>query len=132
MENIKLKLASGKIVTLEAFHMCKTYSGLITGEPTEEINIEIINNISYPKNWGTRKSFIKKSTMFLSKDILNPVVFSVWLSANPVNDRKNQFDGSSVILTWLADNLKGKNIEEIIVSGIITFDWESQAENFLL
>lgn len=130
MENIKIKLASGKIVTLESFHMCKTYSGLITGEPTEEINIEIINNISYPKNWGTRKSFIKKSTMYLSKDILNPVVFSVWLSANPVNDRKNQFDGSSVILTWLTDNLKGKNIEEIIVSGIITFDWDKHAENF--
>lgn len=128
MENIKL--ASGKIVALEAFYMSTTYSGLLAGEPTQEMNEKIINNFSSPKNWGARKSYIEKSNMYLSEVVLKPLVFSARLSAKPINGKEKQFDGSEIIVIWLGDTIKGKSIEELIVSGLGKFDWDENAENY--
>ena len=130
MENIKIKLASGKNVTLESFHMTKTYAGLFAGETTKEMNEKIINNFSSQKNWGARKSYIEKSNMYLSEDVLKPLIYSASLSAKPINDKGKQFDGSSIIVIWFGDNIKDKNIEELIVSGIGKFDWDENAENY--
>lgn len=128
MENIKL--ASGKIVTLESFHITKTYAGLLAGNPSKEVNLEIINNISYPKNWGVRKSYFDKSKVYLSEDILKPFVCTAWLSAEPINDKKKEYDGSSIVIIWLVDDFKGKSIEELIVSDLGKFEWDNIAENF--
>lgn len=130
MKNLKIKLASGKNVTLEAFHMTTTYEGLLAGEPAKEMNEKIIDNLSYPKNWGVRKSYIEKSNMYLSEDVLKPLVFSAWLSAKPINDKEKKFDGSEIIVMWLGDTIKDKNIEKLIVSGLGHFDWDKHANNF--
>lgn len=130
MKNLKIKLLSGKNVTLEAFHMTTTYGGLIAGEPTKEMNEKIINNFSSQKNWGARKSYIEKSNMYLSEDVLKPLIYSASLSAKPINDKGKQFDGSSIFVIWFGDNIKDINIEELIVSGIGKFDWDENAENY--
>jgi hypothetical protein len=130
MKNLKIKLASGKDVTLEAFHMTTTYEGLLAGEPAKELNEKIIDNLSYPKNWGVRKSYTEKSNMYLSKLVLKPLVFSARLSAEPVNDKGKQFDGSEIIVIWLGETIRDINIEELIVSGLGHFDWDKHANNF--
>lgn len=130
MGQLKIKLASGKNVTLESFHMTTTYAGLLAGEPTIEMNEKIINNFSSPKNWGARKSYIEKSSMYLSEDVLKPLLFSARLSAKPINDKEKQFDGSEIIVIWLGETIKDKNFEELIVSGLGHFDWDKHANNF--
>lgn len=130
MGQLKIKLASGKNVTLESFHMTKTYAGLLAGEPTKEMNEKIINNITYPKNWGASKSFIEKSNMYLSEDVLKPLVFSVRLSAKPINDKEKQFDGSEIIVIWFGNEKLNKSIKGIIVDGLENFDWDKHAKNF--
>lgn len=132
MENLKIKLASGKIVTLEAFHMSRTYGCLITGKPNKEINTDIINNISYPSNWGKRKAVFNKSDLYISEDVLKPIVYSAWLSSKSINDKDNQFDGSDIVVIWFGDSLKGESIDKLIVSILEELDWDKNAENFLL
>ena len=130
MKSLKIKLASGKNVTLESFHITKTYAGLLAGEPTKEMNEKIIDNLNYPKNLGATKSYIEKSNMYLSEVILKPLVFSARLSAEPINDKEKQFDGSEINVIWLGESIKGKSIEELIVSGLGHFDWDKHADNF--
>lgn len=130
MKNLNIKLATGKTVTLEAFHMTTTYGGMIVGRPSKEDNIEVINNISYPKDWGVRKSYIEKSNMYLSQDTLKPLVYSAWLSAEAINDKGNQFNGSDIIVIWFGDKELNKSIKGIIVDGLRMLDWDKHAENF--
>jgi hypothetical protein len=132
MKNLNIKLATGKIVTLESFNISTTYGGMLVGNPSKEDNIELVNNISYPKDWGTRKAVFNKSDLYISDDVLKPLVFSAWLSAEAINDKENQFDGSHIIVIWLGDTIKGKTLDELIVLGLENFDWNKHAENFLI
>jgi hypothetical protein len=132
MKNIKIKLAIGKTVMLEAFHMSNTYAGMIVGKPSAEYNNEIIENISYPKDWGARKYYVAKSDIYLKEGVLKPIVYSAWLSAKSINDKERQFDGSSIVVIWLGDTIKSYTIEELIVFGLGKFDWDREAENYQL
>jgi hypothetical protein len=127
MENIKIKLSSGKIVTLEAFNMSMTYAGLLVGEPNNEMNDSIISQISYPTNWGTRKAVLNKTDMYTSKNVLKPIIYSVWLTASAVLKIN---DGSSMVLIWFGENSTDKSIQEIIIKGVGGFDWNKHAESF--
>lgn len=130
MKNQNIKLATGKIVTLEAFNMSKTYRGWIVGSPSKEDNIEVINNICYPKDWGNRKSYVEKSKMLHSENILKPIIYSAWLSAKSINDKDNQYDGSSIIVTWFGDKKLNKSVKRIIIDGLGMFNWDNHAENY--
>ncbi|MFH6970883.1 hypothetical protein [Flavobacterium petrolei] len=130
MGQLKIKLASGKNVTLEAFHMSVTYSGLLAGEPTQEMNEKIINNFSSPKNWGARKSYIEKSNIYALENVLKPIIYSAWLSAKPINDKEKQFDGSEIVVVWFGNEKLNKSIKRIIVDGLEKFDWNKHAKNF--
>ena len=45
MRNLTLQLKNGTKITIEGFYMTPTYSGLISGEPNEELNDEILMDI---------------------------------------------------------------------------------------
>ena len=129
---MKIKLQSGKEVYIEAFHCTPTYAGLILGSPTKESNEKLLKQISSPVGWGQRKTLLKKSDLYVSKDVLKPVIYSAWLSAEPINDENNKFDGSNLILIWLGDENKEITIHDLIILGIGLFDWEKYAENYQL
>lgn len=131
MGNLKIKLATGKVVKLEAFHLTKTYGGLMLGHPTIEINKDIIRNISYPKSWGLRKSVYDRTNWYLSKEILRPTTYCAWLtSAESIDDKEKKFDGSELIVIWIGNEPNNETIEELIVSGLGMFEWEKYATNF--
>lgn len=127
-----IKLATGKVVTIEAFHFTSTYGWMLIGKPSKEINEEIIKNISYPKNWGQRKAVLDRKNWYLSNDVLKPIVYSAWLTAESIDDKGKKYDGSSLIVTWIDDEPKDKTTKELIVSGIGLLDWEKFAQNYLL
>lgn len=132
MRNLSIRLSNGSKITIEGFNMVPTYSGLISGEPDEELNDEILKRTSYPSEWGTRKAVYKQRNILKSKTELKDFFYSAWVTSKPVFDKKNQFDGSSIIMVWFGDEPKNKSIQEIIKFELEKFDWDKHAENFNL
>jgi hypothetical protein len=129
---MKLELIGGKIVLLEGFHMEPTYAGLLAGIPTAESNQRLLKSITSPKYWGNRATLLKKSDLYASKDVLKPVIYSAWLSSEPINDKDNKYDGSNLILIWLGDENKEMTLHDLIIYGIGLFDWDKYAKNYQL
>jgi len=127
---MKIELIGGKKVILEGFNMEPTYAGLLAGIPTAESNQLLLKRITSPKDWGNRATLLKKSDLYASKNVLKPVIYSAWLSAEPINDVDNKFDGSDLILIWLGDEHKEMTFNDLIVYGIGLFNWEKYAENY--
>ena len=128
---MKIKLQSGKEVYVEAFHCTPTYAGLLLGSPTKESNEKLLQDLSSPVQWGQRKTLLKKSDLYVSNDILKPIIYSVWLSSSePINNEGDEFDGSDIILIWLEDENLDMTIKDNIKYGIGLFDWDKNAENY--
>ena len=128
---MKIKLQSGKEVYVEAFHCTPTYAGLLLGSPTKESNEKLLQNLSSPVQWGQRKTLLKKSDLYVSKDVLKPIIYSVWLSSSePINNGGDEFDGSDIILIWLEGENLDMTIKDNIKYGIGLFDWDKNAENY--
>lgn len=125
--NIKLK--TGKTVTLESFNMSSTYGGLLIGEPNESMNDGIIGLITQSKEWGNRKVLLKKKNRYSSKNVLKPIVYKVWLTAEAVPSNSKEKDASSIVLIWFGEIELKKSIQEIIIEGVGNFDWDLNAEN---
>ncbi len=129
---MKIKLQSGKKVLVEAFHLTATYGGLLVGSPTIQSNEILINHLSYPTGWGERPYILKKSDMYSDeKNVLKPIVYSVWLSSSEtIDDNKNQFDGCALIVMWFGDDEPNKTMHDIILDGVKNLDWDKFAENY--
>ena len=129
---MKIKLQSGKEVLVEAFHLTATYSGLLVGFPTIQSNEILINHLSYPKGWGERPFILKKSDMYSEvKNLLKPIVYSVWLSSSEtIDDKENQFDGCALVIMWFGNDEPHKSIHDIIFDGVKNIDWDKFAENY--
>lgn len=132
MRILTIKLINGKEITVEGFNMKPTYIGLIFGEPEEIINDEILKKTTYPSEWGERKAVYKQKNIKKSKTELKPFIYSTWLTSKPVNDFKNQYEGSGIVMVWFGDEPLNKSIEEIITFELEKFDWDKHAENFNL
>lgn len=130
---MKLKLKTGKEVYMEAFHCIPTYAGLLVGTPTKESNETLIKHLNCPSNWGNRKCVMKKSDMYISENILKPILNSVWLSSSePVDIKDKKSDGSELVLMWFGNEETDKSIQEIIINGVGLINWRENAENFTL
>ena len=125
---MKLKLQSGNEVYVEAFHCTPIYAGLLVGSPTKELNDRLVTNLNYPKNWGIRKCVLKKSDMYISENILKPIINSVWLSSSEAIDAKS--DGSDLVIMWFSNDQLDKTIQEIIIAGVGDLKWENFADDF--
>lgn len=129
MRNLTIQLSNGRKITIEGFYMIPTYSGLISGEPDEELNHAVLRKTSYPSAWGERKVVYKQANIKISDTELKPFIYSAWLTSKPINDKKKQFDGSSIIIVWCGSEPKNKSIQDIILVELENFDW-NHAENF--
>ena len=130
---MNIKLIEGKKVILEGFNIEPTYAGMLAGIATEESNQLLIKSIKPPTQWGQRATLFKKSDLYASKNVLNPMIYSAWLSSpEPINDKDNEYDGSNLILIWLGDVHKDMSLQDLIVYGIGLVDWEKHAENYQL
>jgi len=126
---MKIKLQTGRIVEVEAFSMNRTYGGLLVGEPNKVMNDSIIGSISYSKDWGNRKALLEKKNMYSKKNVLKPIIYSVWLTSEAVTEKLKINDSSSIVLLWFGEESMEKSIKDIIIEGISDFDWDKNAEN---
>lgn len=131
IRDFNIKLDSGKEVRVNNFSFNNTYGGLIFGSiDDDEYNKELFEETTYPRNWGTRKSIkIKPSEKEFQKG-LKPFCFTVWL--NSYNPKDPWYDGSELIVIWFADIPAGASIEEIILNGVKSVDWEANAQDYEL
>lgn len=126
---MEIKLKTGKVVSLETFSMSMTYGGLLVGKPDEAMNDGIIGQITHSKELGNKKVFIKKIDQYSSKNVLKPIIYTVWLTADAVPTGSDIKDASSIVLIWFGETNPDKSINEIIAEGVGNFDWDSNAEN---
>jgi hypothetical protein len=122
MRNLTMQLSNGRKITIEGFNIIPTYGGLMTGEPNDELNDEIMKRTSYPSQWGERKVVYKQANIKISETELKPFIYSAWLTSIPINDKKNQFEGSSIIMVWYGNDPKNKSIQDIILVELENFD----------
>lgn len=126
---MKIKLKIGKIVEVEVFNMSRIYGGLLIGELDEVMNDSIIGLISYFKDWGNRKVLLEKKNMYSKKNVLKLIIYFVWLILEVVLEKLKVNDLSFIVLLWFGEELMDKLIKDIIIEGILDFDWDKNVEN---
>ena len=123
----QIKLANGKIVTIEDFRMQFVYDGLLIGKINNALNEKIIAN--FIKSFNSSKVFVIMDDAYVSEDLLKPILFSAQLVAEPVNDTEEIFDGSYLNILWFGDDFKSNTIDKMIMN-LKNFDYEKEAENY--
>ena len=130
MKKQTINLDCSHEVEVIAIDIRRTYGEFLTGEPTLEDNIYIIENLKAPKHWGIRKTIKYMDSFDLNLKTFKPYTVFLWLSSDKsVNDPQNKFDGSEVIIVWTIDDLFSFSVNSLIEDGIKGFDWENHAIN---
>jgi hypothetical protein len=122
----EIKLADGKIVTLEKFEMSFTYDGLLLGSPNKDINDRIISDAI--KKYNQNKVLVLLDDAYVLEEILKPITFTAQLTSKPINDVKGIFDGSYLSVIWFGGYFKTISIDKMI--GNLKFDYEAEAMNY--
>ena len=123
----QIKLASGKVVTLERFEMSFTYDGLLLGRPNKEMNNRIIEDTI--KKYNQNKVVVLTDDAFVSDERLKPIMFSAELTSQPINDNEELYDGSFLNVVWFGVDFKNHTIERIL-GDLKGFDFDLEAENY--
>ena len=130
MKNEVIKLKSGHELTINGIQIQKTYNEILVGEPSLEDNVRIYNNLDVPVNWYVRKCVFSKKSFDLDKKKFEPYILFVWVESHKsVNDQKNQFDGSELVIIGTIKDLHSFSVEMLIDDVILDFDWEKYAIN---
>jgi hypothetical protein len=122
----QIKLAKGKIVTIEDFKMRFVYDGMLLGQPNKEVNEKIIAN--FIKSFNSNKVYMIMDDAYTTEERLKPILFSAQLVAAPVNDEEGIYDGSYLNVIWFGNDFKSKTLEKMIQNLNIEYDLE--AENY--
>ena len=123
----QIKLANGKIVTIEDFKMQFVYDGILLGRPNKEVNDKIISN--FIKSFNSNKVFMIMDDAYVTEDRLKPILFSAQLVSGPVNDKEGIYDGSYLNIAWFGDDFKNNTIDKMIMN-LKNFDYEKEAQNY--
>lgn len=67
--------------------------------------------------------------MYSKKNVLKPIIYSVWLTSEAVPEKSKANDANSIVLLWFGQESIDKSIKDIIIEGISDFDWDKNAEN---
>ena len=122
----EIKLANGKIVTLERFKMEFIYDGILVGKPNKEMNDRIISDAI--KEFNQNKVLVLLDNAYTSEDLLKPIMITAELTSQPINDSEEMFDGSYLNIIWFSNDFKTNSIDKMIAN--LKFDYEGEAKNY--
>ena len=122
----EIKLANGKIVTLERFKMEFIYDGILVGKPNKEMNDRIISDAI--KEFKLNKVLVLLDNAYTSEDLLKPIMITAELTSQPINDTEEMFDGSYLNIIWFSNDFKTNSIDKMIAN--LKFDYEGEAKNY--
>lgn len=133
MEKQTIKLDCGHEVEVIAIDIRRTYGEILVGSPRFEDNFYVYENLKAPEHWGNRKTVMNMNSFNLDLKHFKEYTIYLWLSSNKsVNDPKQKFDGSEVVIVWTIDDLFSFSVNSLIEEGIQSFDWENSANNFFI
>ena len=128
MGNIKI---SKREITIEKFQFSHTYSGLLAGSPSKDVNEKIMSDYQEALKRENRLSvFHFTNNDYVSNDTLKPVIYSAFLESDSIDDTENQYDGSRLVVSWFGEEQIKKSISEIITEGLAGFKYDKLAENY--
>jgi hypothetical protein len=131
MKKQTIKLDCGHEVEVIAIDIRRTYGEVLVGSPSFEDNFHVYENLKAPEHWGKRKVVMNTESFNLDFPQFKPYTVFMWLSSDKsINDPKNHFDGSEVVVVWTIDYLFSFSVNSVIEEGIKEFDWEGNAENY--
>jgi len=122
----EIKLADGKIVTLEKFKMEFIYDGILVGKPNKEINERLISDVIKKNN--PNKVLVLMDDAYVSEELLKPIMFTAELTSQPINDNEERFDGSYLNIIWFSNDFKTNSIDKMIAN--LKLDYEDEAMNY--
>ena len=122
----EIKLANGKVVTLERFKMEFIYDGILVGKPNKEMNDRIISDTI--KKFNQNKVLVLMENAYTSEDLLKPIMITAELTSVPINDNEEIYDGSYINVIWFSNDFKTSTIEKMIAN--LKFDYEDEAKNY--
>lgn len=130
MKNEVIKMKGGHELTIRGIQIQLTYEEILAGEPTLEDNIRIYDSLDVPVNWYVKKCVFSKKSFDLDKKKFLPYTVYVWLESHKsVNDPKNQFDMSELVVIGTIESITNFSVQELIDDVIKDFDWEKYAFN---
>lgn len=130
MKNETIKSKSGHKLTIRGIQIINTYDEILVGEPTLEDNVRIYDRLDVPANWYVRKCVYSVKSFNLEIKKFLPYTVYVWLESHKsVNDPKNQFDGSELVIIGTIDSINNFCVKELIDDVLKDFDWEKYAMN---
>jgi len=133
MKNQTIKLDCGYEIEVIAIDIRRTYVEFLVGCPRFEDNVYVYENLKVPEEWGKRKTVMNMESFNLELKRFKPYTVFMWLSSNKsMNDPQKKFDGSEVVVAWTIDDLFSFSVNSLIDDGIKEFDWEGNAENFVV
>ncbi len=122
----EIKLANGKIVTLERFKMEFIYDGILVGKPSKVMNDRIISDAI--KKFNQNKVLVLIDDAYVSEELLKPIMFTAEFTSQPINDNEGIFDGSYLNIIWFSNDFKTSSIDKIIAN--LKFEYDNEALNF--
>ena len=122
----EIKLANGKVITLERFKMEFIYDGILVGKPNKEMNDRIISDAI--KEFNQNKVLVLMDNAYTSEDLLKPIMITAELTSQPINDSEVMFDGSYLNIIWFSNDFKTNSIDKMIAN--LKFDYEGEAKNY--
>ncbi len=130
MKNEVIKLKNGHELTIRGIQIQLTYDEILAGEPTLEDNIRIYDSLDVPVNWYAKKCVLSKKSFDLDKKRFDPYMVYVWLESHKsVNDPKNEFDMSELVIIGTIESINNFCVKELIEDVIKDFDWNQYAIN---
>ena len=127
-----IELECGITVHLDRFYGDRTYSGLLEGKPTIDINRRIINHMieRVEGMWPWNKAHL----MLPAGDAENPpsVLPEMGFAAELVSLFTHGSEGphSSLVVIWYADDCETKTIPELVEDAVFDIDWFALAKPF--
>lgn len=135
----EFRLLTGRLIRLTAIHQWGTYSGLLEGIPTKELNQRhirytidearthhhfepyLIQPVESPIEYGGKYRFGTPASI---PDITCIGVFNCF---DPARDKS--MDGSTLPVVWFQPDFAFP-IDEVVQQQIIAMDWETLASDF--
>lgn len=128
---MKIELASGETVWLDAFHTTKTYGGLLEGRPTREINARILESALYTASrlWNALTPHLippleeERADGLRLPEMIN---FALLGSCTPV--KASEYGGSTLVVIWFAPEQSDVPLSIIVSEAVRDIPWADLAE----
>ena len=141
-KNLKFDLDDGHQVRLESLNYGFTYSAILAGYPTEDMNERILKRAlsKMDKLWGLRATYIVPPTRNRvvggaygyggrpPRVDLPRIEICTWLQSKTTFEKWSM--GSELVVIWYRDNWQNESLYEVVYEGIRKVPWPDHAEDY--